>query len=81
METKNKNPVVSNIERIRQLVVELKLYRKWHAIAYDYRHTPSNVRHLDVKSLRGLARQVCSEFDLFEQYCKSLISDKNEPKN
>jgi hypothetical protein len=80
-EKRKQTPKVSNIQRIRELVISLKIYKKWHTVAYDYRITLPNVRHLDPKSLQRLAKTTCNDFSKFEEYCKSLINKTDEPKN
>lgn len=71
---------VTNIDRIRELVITLKIYKKWHVVAYDYRGTAHNVRHLQPKVLQKLAKGICEDFNTFEEYCKSLINKKDESK-
>lgn len=71
----------NHISRIRTIVKELKIYKKWHHVAHDYRKTPANKRSLDTRSLQKLARGICNEFSTFETYCKTLITKTDEQTN
>jgi len=75
---KSVNAPPGHINRIRALVKELKIYKKWHHVAYEYRKVPPNKRSLDPRSLQRVAKGICNEFGAFETYCKTLITKKDE---
>jgi hypothetical protein len=78
---KSKTSRESRIDRIKKVVIDNKIYKKWHHVVHDYLSIPPESRTLDAKKLQDIAKTVCSNFAKFEQYCKSFNNKHNELKD
>lgn len=78
--TKGSDISVSSIQKLKNIVIATKVYKRWHEVAFDYRNVPADRRKVDdTKSLQRLAKGICNELPKFEEYCKSF-NKKDEQK-
>lgn len=78
--TKGSDISASSIQKVKDIVIKTKTYKRWHEVAFDYRKIPADKRNLsDTKSLQRMAKGICKELPKFEEYCKS-INKKDEQK-